>query len=126
MGIIAAITPGKEQRHIIPRIHTTCEDIIAVGKIDIKFYKQSTNKMESMFFQKLSSIDDVEDQLEELNCLIKGARPLKPELPISTNRKLSWKIKHINPKCQSRKMNTTPVVTFDQPLEGIEYCHQRT
>ncbi len=53
MGIIAAITPGKEQRHTIPRIHTTGEDIIAVGKNDITFYKQSTNKMESMFFSKV-------------------------------------------------------------------------
>ena len=37
MGIIAAITPQQEHRHIIPRIKTTSEDIIAVGKIDIKF-----------------------------------------------------------------------------------------
>ena len=143
MGIIAAITPGKEQRHTIPRIHTTGEDIIAVGKIDIKFYKQSTNKMESMFFQKLSSIDDVEDQLEELNFLIKLARPLKPELPgwsgtmqlVQTgnfpgkSRVVFMPMLDLNPSdmscifstlyfiaCQSRKMNTTPVVTFDQPL----------
>ena len=143
MGIIAAITPKQEHRHIIPRIKTTSEDIIAVGKIDIKFYKQQTNQMELMIFQKLSTMDEFEDPLDELNFLIKVARPLKPELPswsgimqlVQTgafpgrSSVMFMPMIDMNPSdmsCiystlnfvarQARALTTTPVVTFDQPL----------
>jgi len=54
MGIISATTPKVEHKSPILRIHTTSEDLIAVGKIHIQFYEQKCNNMDALIFERLA------------------------------------------------------------------------
>ena len=45
MGIIATVTPKLGHKTVIPRVKATNEDLIAVGKIEIKYYQQVNTKM---------------------------------------------------------------------------------
>lgn len=64
MGIIAAVMPNIEHTRVIQRISTTSDDLVAVGKINIKFYKQQNNNMENMVFRQLVELADIEGSYE--------------------------------------------------------------
>ena len=149
MGIIAAVTPKLLTSKSVPRVNASTEDIVAAGKINIQFYRQSGNRMEEMKYRKLMDLTHIDDASEEFEFLLKISRPLKYNLP-------SWSgVMHmvqngnypgqssvvylpmldLNPSDMScvystlhyvavhaRKLNMTPIVTFDQPLFWKALC----
>ena len=145
MGIIATVTPKLERKTVIPRVTATNEDLIAVGKIEIQYYKQVDINMEKLVFAKLKRLtsSSASNQYEELNFVVKVARPLRPLAPgwsemmqmVQTGEfsgqssVLFMPMIDMNPSdmsCiystlkfvakQCDKLQVTPVVTFDQPL----------
>ncbi|XP_045199496.1 uncharacterized protein LOC123553863 [Mercenaria mercenaria] len=143
MGIIAAVTPRLKTNQIIPRVHVANEEVTDIAKIDIHFYKQKSNKMEEMIFKHLIDLADIEEPLRELDFLIKIARPLGVQSPgwfgfmhmvhhgkypgesslvfmpmidmSASDLSCIFSTLHFVVS-QSNQSNTTPVLTFDQPL----------
>ncbi|XP_060600668.1 uncharacterized protein LOC132754090 [Ruditapes philippinarum] len=143
MGIIAAVTPVIENKRAIPRVTTTNEDLIAVGKINIHQYKQTLNTMELLKFKKLVDVYDTYQPPKGLDFLIQLARPLRlqspgwsgimqmvqsgnhpgkssvifmPMIDISPGDMscIYSTLKFVALQCRSH--STTQVITFDQPL----------
>lgn len=56
MGIIAGVTPGTKQRDPIPRIDVSCEELKSVAKIDIKYYRSSSNLTTEIRYQELDDL----------------------------------------------------------------------
>ena len=55
MGIIAAITPGKQTSHSISRHRMKDIDLIETSKIDILDYRHATHTTHNIEFQSLKS-----------------------------------------------------------------------
>ena len=53
MGIIGTITPAKKATRPIPRISVTSEDLLAVGRIDIKHRSSTCTGLHSLVYEKL-------------------------------------------------------------------------
>ena len=142
MGMIATVTPAVEHKRIVRRIETSNEDLVAIGKIDVTYYTQFENNMDQLVFKQLSEIVDGND-FDELDFLIKIARPLKVDSPgwsgimqtvqhghfPGKSSVLFLPMINMNPSdlsCiystltfivrQCQLNDSTPVITFDQPL----------
>ncbi|XP_053404320.1 uncharacterized protein LOC128558588 [Mercenaria mercenaria] len=143
MGIIATFTPKDNKRRVVPRIQVTNEELVKIGKINIKYYKQNDNVLENVKFEKLLDIDCEDPIPGNFEFLVKITRPLRPMTPSwSGIMQTVQKGEHpgeskvhflpmidMNPSdmsCiystltyvaqQARLMNIDPVITFDQPL----------
>ena len=142
MGIIAAVTPRTEISKIVPRINVMAEDIAALGKINITFFKPREGALSLLKYNKLSDFT-TEDDTANADLLWKTSWLLQPE-------RLSWNgymqmvsqgshpgissvffmpmidLKSSDEICIYSKMcfvsehakryNYTPILTFDQPL----------
>ena len=142
MGIIACITPGLKYKKAVPRISVTTEDLVEVGKIHIKFYKQENNAFRSMIFEPLPAISDA-DPTRCIDMLYKSTSTLKTPragwsgmmqtVQISSHPGKSTvyflPMIDLNPSdmsciystllfvCkQASKGHFQPILTFDQPL----------
>ena len=76
MGIIACVTPGTKETKAVPRISATTEDLVAVGKIKVHFYRQENNNMSSKTFEKLPMFES-EYPTQNIDLLAKIAWPLR-------------------------------------------------
>ena len=150
MGIIATVTPKLEYKTVIPRVTATNEDLIAVGKIEISYYKHGDINMDKLVFAKLNSekAGIHSCKYEDLDFVVKVARPLRPSTPgwsgmmqmVQTGEfpgqssVIFMPMIDMNPSdmsCiystlkfvakQSDKLQVTPVITFDQPLYWKAY-----
>ena len=100
MGIIATITPGVKHCRTIHRVRASIEDVVSVGRINIRFYNQLTTNRDTLIFQRLHEASgDEDDRDRELEFLAKFARPYeieKSELvrfhANSSNRNIPWEI----------------------------------
>ena len=85
MGIIATFNPKVKRADIIPRIHTTSQDLIEIGKINIQFYRQPGNSdcsMDAMVFKKLTGANKDSNMVTgDLDFLISVSRPLRQNTP---------------------------------------------
>ena len=61
MGIIATVTQKVDNKIIVPRTRATSDDLMAIRKINIHFYKKNNGLMEQMVFQKLTECSNVDD-----------------------------------------------------------------
>ncbi|WAR13570.1 hypothetical protein MAR_027750 [Mya arenaria] len=143
MGIIATITPGVKSSRVIPRIASTTEDLLSVGKINVTFYSPLINNFGTLTFQSLNEVNDVIDQTQNLEQLVDISRPLKTQCPswsgfmqtTQTGRHpgkstvLFLPMIDLNPSdltciystldfvaTQAKKLSVSPIVIFDQPL----------
>ena len=153
MGIIATVTPKLGHKTVIPMVtatNDTNEDLIAVGKIEIKYNQQVNTNMEKLVFAKLKSITNTftSHQYEDLDFVVKVACPLRPSTPgwsgvmqmVQTGEfpgqssVMFMPMIDMNPSdlsCiystlkfvakQCDKLQATPVITFDQPLYWKAY-----
>ena len=142
MGIIASFTPGKVKAKPVPRIQVLSEDIIRVGRINIKYLdSQHTNKPPVTFkeLQPKKVVDSTAnvDILWEVSLILHPSRPAWSGLMQSVHKgTYPGKSATVflpmidmdpgNPTCVystlcyisdlARKNNITPILTFDQPL----------
>jgi hypothetical protein len=56
MGIIAGLTPGFKCDSAVPRAEVSKQSILALGSIDIKYYRRPT-QLNNEQFQELRRID---------------------------------------------------------------------
>ena len=80
MGIIACITPGlKYKKKLVPSISVRTADLVEVGKIHIKFYKQENNALRSIIFEPLLAMSDADhaDHTRCIDMLYKSTSTLK-------------------------------------------------
>ena len=70
MGIIAGVTPGTKRQRPVPRISGTSQDLIALGKIGIHFYKAQFNYMSRLTYEKLH-LPTIKDSSWKLDLLSK-------------------------------------------------------
>ena len=77
MGIIAAVTKKLLASKSVPRINASTEDIVAAGRVNIHFYRQSGKRMKEMKYRKLMDLTNIDDVSEEFEFLLKILRPLK-------------------------------------------------
>jgi len=140
MGIIVAVTPAVKSTRIVPRVQATAEDVAAVGKIDIHFYKGRESS--SGTYKSLPGFC-AEDPSYSIDLLWKISWLLRPRTPLwNGTMQLVHKGEYpgkssvlflpmidldpSNESCvystlcfvadQAGKYGATPVVTFDQPL----------
>ena len=141
MGIIAAVTPGVKKEMPIPRINVSNEDLFSSGTINIKFYKAPL-ELPSLLLKRFK-VRNVEDPTDCQDILLEVVRPLKSitpgwsgfmqaveegYFPGRSSIKFLPMI-DLNPSdlsciystlyflsAEAKKYQTTPVVTFDQPL----------
>ena len=142
MGITASVTPRTEVRKIVPRVSVTAQDLAAVGKINIAFFKPKEGALSSLKFDRLLDFQ-TEDETANADLLWKTSWLLRPDRP-SWNGYMQMVSQGSHPgvssvffmpmidlksndevciystMCfvseQARRYNYTPVFTFDQPL----------
>ncbi len=141
MGIIATQTPGSKNSKIVPRVTVTAEDIAAVGRINIKYFKPSTSE-EPLVYQPIMNfgVQDTTlnlDVLWKTSLLLRNPRPSWSGMMQMVNNgphpgqssTMFLPMIDMNPNdiscvystlcfvCDHAKQyNVTPVLTFDQPL----------
>ena len=73
MDIIASVTPkfATCTSKSVPRVKASTEDLVAIGKVNIHFYRQSGNRMEELKYRKLMDLSNIEDTSEEFEFLLK-------------------------------------------------------
>ena len=76
MGIIACVTPGTKETKAVPRVSATTDDLIAIGKIKVHFYRQENNNMSSKTFECLPTFE-AEVPTNNIDLLAKIAWPLR-------------------------------------------------
>ncbi|KAK3104785.1 hypothetical protein FSP39_010049 [Pinctada imbricata] len=142
MGMIATVTPGSVTSVPIERKSVSFEEIKSYAKVDIQYYKQSTDRVDPLVYEELREINAINRQ-----CIFDHAFLLTWSLRSPTP---SWsglvRMVHcgshpgktaiyflpmidMNPSditcvystmlfiCQqASKQSSTPVLTFDQPL----------
>ena len=81
MGMIATITPGVQCARSVPRVYASREDLTEICKVNFEFYNQTSNNFTNLRFHKLQNFTNVEDPTNDLEFLVKVARPLKIECP---------------------------------------------
>ncbi|WAR13477.1 hypothetical protein MAR_027657 [Mya arenaria] len=143
MGIIATILPGVKSSRVIPRLSSTTEDLLSVGKINVTLYSPLINNFSTLTFQSLNEVNDVIDQTQNLEQLVDISRPLKTQCPswsgfmqtTQTGRHpgkstvLFLPMIDLNSSdlsciyssldfvaTQAKTLSVSPIVTFDQPL----------
>ncbi len=142
MGIIAAVTPACRSTTAIPKVKVTSEDIAAVGKLDIRFYRRPCKESTALTYKALPAFV-VDDDTYNADLLWKTAWLLHPHrqswngymqtvhsgnhpgvssivfMPMidmkSNDESCLYSTMHF--VCaQSRRYGVTPILTFDQPL----------
>lgn len=142
MGIIAAVTPMTKAPKQIPRISATAEDVAAVGRIKIRFYKAPNNEAPPLTYDKLQ-LPIYEDPTSKLDLLWKVSWPLRSPRPWWS--RMIQAVSHgIHPgqssiiflpvidmdpsnlsciystlcfvSSEAKRQNMHPILTFDQPL----------
>jgi len=81
MGIIAGITPGTKRTQPIPRITVSTEEIKALAKIEIKYYKPQTDHMAELTYAELKNLKTL-DKTFRLDLLSVVVWPLKYPTPM--------------------------------------------
>ena len=152
MGIIATVTPKTEVRKIVPRITVTAEDITAVGRINLAFWKPTEGATSSLKYDKLPDFT-TEDVTANADILWKTSWLLRPERPSwngfmqmvshgphpgsssvffmpMIDLKSSDEICLFSTMCfvseQAKRYIYTPILTFDQPLWWKSYEIQQS
>ena len=142
MGIVTTVTPGNNATKPIPRVTVSSDDVMAVGKINIAYFKPRENFKSLLKFKKLT-LYQTDDKTFNVDLFWKISWLLKPHRP-------SWNgfmqtvqhgnypgkstvlfmpmidMKSSDENCiystlcfvseQARRYKSTPVLTFDQPL----------
>ena len=142
MGIVTTVTPGNNATKPIPRVTVSSDDVMAVGKINISYFKPRENFQSLLKFKTLP-LYQTDDKTYNVDLLWKISWLLKPERP-------SWNgfmqtvqhgpypgkstvlfmpmidMKSSDESCiystlcfdseQARRYKSTPILTFDQPL----------
>ena len=143
MGMIATITKSTSNIKPIPRKLVMPEDIAAVGKIDIKYFKIEPDEMFVLKYNQLQTYDYPADPSNNVDVLYSISRSLKPLSPSwSGTMQMVHSGQHpgkssilflplidMNPSDLTCIYSTlcyisshaishkvTPIVTFDQPL----------
>lgn len=68
MGIIAGITPGTKRTQPIPRITVSTEEIKALAKIEIKYYKPQTDHMAELTYAELKNLKTLDKTFVLICC----------------------------------------------------------
>lgn len=142
MGMISCFTPGSLKVKPVPRVRVSSEDIIQVGRINIRYLKSQHTKRPPLTYKELKAMEVSDptsniDLLWEMSFCIYPNRPAwsglmqsvaKGEYP---GQSVIYFLPMIDmspndPNCvystlwfvcnQAKRYNVTPVVTFDQPL----------
>ena len=141
MGIIAAVTPGTKRTAPIPRIAVSMEDLKSTASIDIDFYKPNTEKGPNLTYKELLDMRIVDkarafDLTYLLTWQLRAPSPSWSGSMHMVQGKYPGKsavffmpMIDMNPgdlSCiystmkfiskQAQRYESTPVLTFDQPL----------
>ncbi|CAG2207157.1 unnamed protein product [Mytilus edulis] len=81
MGIIAGITPGTKRTQPIPRIAFSTDEIKALAKIEIKYYKPQSDRMAELSYAELKNLNTL-DKTFRLDLLSVIIWPLKYPIPM--------------------------------------------
>ena len=142
MGIISTFTPGKLLHKPVPRVSVTTDDIIKVGRINIKTFKSHHTGRSPLTYKELQAME-VHDPTYHVDLLWEIALVLRPKRPawsglmqavhqgnypgkssVQFLPMIDWDptdmsciFSTLSYVCeQARAYNVTPVITFDQPL----------
>ena len=80
MGIISTFTPGKLLHKPVPRISVTTDDIIKVGRINIKTFKSHHTGRSPLTYKELQAME-VHDPTYHVDLLWEIALVLRPKRP---------------------------------------------
>lgn len=142
MGIIAAVTPSLKAERQIPRKDIPLKDIITLGKINIHPYPSQREAIYNMSYAVLENIDMKEPYLQSdllwktssiaqisrplwngyMQMITRGQHPGKasvvfmPMIDMNPNDLTCIYSTLVFVSSHAKKYNTTPVITFDQPL----------
>ncbi|CAC5414988.1 unnamed protein product [Mytilus coruscus] len=81
MGIIAGLTPGTKRTQPIPRIAFSSNEIKALAKIEIKYYKPQSDRMAEFSYAQLKNLNTL-DKTFRLDLLSVIVWPFKYPIPI--------------------------------------------
>jgi len=142
MGIISTFTPGKLLSKPVPRVSVTTDDIIKVGRINIKTFKSQHTGRNPLTYKELQAME-VHDPTYHIDLLWEVAFVLRPKRPAWSgmmqavhqgdypgkssvqflpmidmdSTDMSCIFSTLTYVCeQANAYNVTPVITFDQPL----------
>ena len=141
MGIIAIICPRTNQVRLIPNENESSQDLIKRNKIEINYFKQRES-VSSLVYESLPDFqyDDATSILDQLwvsawllnpkrplwngfmQMIQKGSHPGKasvifmPMIDMKSSNESCIYSTMIFISQQSKKFNTSPILTFDQPL----------
>lgn len=142
MGIISTSTPGKLQEKPVPRVTVTADEIVKVGRINIKTFKSQHTGRCPLTYKELQAME-VHDPTYHVDLLWEAAlvtgrsRPAWSGMMQSVHRgnypgksavqflpmidmdptDMTCIFSTLTYVCdQARAYNVTPVITFDQPL----------
>ncbi|XP_045211013.2 uncharacterized protein LOC123562441 [Mercenaria mercenaria] len=146
MGIIACNTPGTQVHARIPRRDISMDEVVELGRIEIKYFKEPEHEFKADVFHNLAELDATNTHSKDrvfdiFSNIVHPMRPARPNLsgfmhlyekkqkffPKSTTTFLSMigmppsDLSCITSTLHfvakvSRTYDVTPVLTFDQPL----------
>ena len=142
MGIIAAFTPGKIPSKPVPRVAVSSDDILKVGRINIKYFTSQHTRKLPINYQELKALEvndptDYVDLLWEISFFLRARRPAWSGMMQTVHKGyhpakstiLFLPMIDMDPSdlsCilstlqyvsdQAKYYNVAPVLTFDQPL----------
>ena len=84
MGFIAGMTPGTNTNTQIPRLSISADDLVVVGKIEVKYYKNPANiVVDSLKYNEIKDLK-IEDSTWKLDLLLKVTWSLKSPMPVGS------------------------------------------